>query len=338
MATKVVYEDGDDAESERLIAGAIKETEEEIAREAFDDQEPENDGDTSLEQMENQEGDPIDDAGETEEEDEPEDDLYEADETLDALAAETTQPERRGDPAVALRQERAARRKLETDLAEMRGRLEEIGRRPATPVEKVEPVERPDPLINPKDWEKTIREEIRAEYRQEQTTARVEMTFADVHEAHGKDFDFAYQQLQEVGRQESAASGKSKTVISIINAPNPGKALMKWAERKLAEGREARLNDARQTLIDAGVDAADVDAILERRQGEQPSRQAQQANRGRREARQSTGDRREAIHETRRPVRLPSLNSATGSAPQRQNDARGLDGSEEAIFAYAFEK
>ena len=342
MATKTVYEDGELSESE--LARGIALTEEEIALSAFDDDEPENDGNRDLERMENEDGDPVNDAGddvEDEEGDEPEGDLDEADEQGDPdhVDAGEQRQERRGDPEVPLRAERARVRKLETELAEMRGRIDQIGRMPVTPAPEVKPVPRPDPLVDPEGWERAVRSEISSEFQQTLVNQRVETTFADAADQHGKDFDFAYSQLTSLDR----ANPEHRAIVQgIVKSPNPGKALMKWAEPKLTEGREARIGEARQTLIDAGVSPEDVDAILESRQQDHgtqrgPSRNERQANNARREGRQANSQPR---HETRGPVRLPSLNSAAGGGSHRardgNNDPRGLDGSESAIFDYAF--
>lgn len=347
---------GEGEQSEReyqaTINDAIRDTEGEIAAAAFDEDEPENDGDTSLEEMgEGLEGEVEDDAeeevdGEGEEEAEGDAEDGDGEEAGADEGEEGEQPEeqprdQRGqfrdrEPAVppgrlreqtqraTAAEERA--QALERQVAEMNGRLAEISARTNAPPQRQPeaPPPRPDPFSDPEGYERWADD--RAERR---AAAIVDQRISQFQ---------AVQQQREAQRVDTSLERAAKgprafefgaaynaltsldprnpqsraTVADIYTAPDPAKALWDWWEENGAP--EYR------------------DQILEQL-GARPARNG----RGRGPDDRS-GDRRgeqtQPRHVIRGPTRLPSLNSATGSNSQRVSDPEMLDGSERAIFEY----
>jgi hypothetical protein len=118
-----------------------------------------------------------------------------------------------------------------------------------------------------------------------------------------------------------------------VNAPDPGYALMQWAEDTLdlenfrQEQAERNREQAARLL---GVDPADLEGIAPQQAQRRPSESQQRGQQDRAPAQRGRGT----------SPRLPSLNSAGGVGREGGNsrnlDPRGFDGSEESIFRDAF--
>jgi hypothetical protein len=142
---------------------------------------------------------------------------------------DTTGEQRGAIPPARLREEAEARRRVEAERDELKrtneqltSRFAEYDRRFAEmsrPRETPKPVEVPDVLENPQGYASHVQGTV------EQMVQRriIDMSFADAHDAHGKAFEDAFRNLQD-----AVNGGDAALKARIINAPNPGKALMRW--------------------------------------------------------------------------------------------------------------
>jgi hypothetical protein len=315
-------------EDESLLVAAMANTESEIFTEAMGDDEDENDGDTSLEQMDDPVGDDEEDAGEEEGDEEGQEET--GDEAPQEGAREPPPQERPSYrlPPVDPSAQRIA--ELEARLARMEAPRQE---QPAPP-----PQELPDPVLDPAGFREGMAAQMRAEYQQATRTAILENNFKATEAAYSREnrrdeFTLAASQLNELSFRARTDPNAAATVRGIVNAPDPGYALMQWAEDTLdlenfrQEQAERNREQAARLL---GVDPADLEGIAPQQAQRRPSESQQRGQQDRAPAQRGRGT----------SPRLPSLNSAGGVGREGGNsrnlDPRGFDGSEESIFRDAF--
>jgi hypothetical protein len=311
---------------EEITKGMVDDTELEIADFAFDDEEPsDDDGDTSLEQMDDDvpgeveegddEPDETDDEPDAGEEDEGGEDDEARDEEQDDEAPDDTPQERSRLPSDRLRTERDRRRQIETELANARARIaayEVSQQQQRSPPPPREEPQKPDIFLDPEGWAANQRAEIFQEIRAQHVNA----TLSAAHEEHGRDFEAAYRALTSLNPQDAMARA---VVQRIWNAPNPGSALMRWHSQQ-------------RTINEIGDDP---EAWFERKFQERmsdPDARRQALSNLRNEAMRGDGGR------PRTATRLPrSLNSASGGGGRgrREADPSLYDDSDTSVFEYA---
>lgn len=223
-------------EAERaLISEAIGETEQEIFDSAFDNAPDDNDGDTSLEEMDSD--DVIDDDLDDSESEEVEDDAEEAEEEpeQDAEEQDTREADNeadrapsRGVPSSRLREEANARRAAEAEARELRARIDALERTQRQPYQQPQPQQAPpqgpDMFADPEGWAAHERGRI----MQEINNQRFNASLAEAAEQHGDRF-------QEAFRAVSGLPNTPENVAiahRIYNAPNPGRELMRWHDQQ----------------------------------------------------------------------------------------------------------
>lgn len=329
------------SDNQKLDAG-IEFTEDEIFTEAINTRPDDNDGDRTPEnQGDGLEGEHLDedltdgDDGDETADDKTKDgkdeveadkkadtkDDDEKDEAGDDDDDEGDEPAQRGKPEVAVSQERRLRRAAERENDELRDSINALRNdinslKSTTQPRKVEPVadEEPDVFADPKGFENSILN--KAEHRY--TLRRVEETFGDAHEEHGKEFEAAYGALTKL---DNTSPTDRATVQRISKAPNPGKALMRWHREQVV---------AREIGDPTTYEQRTRDKLLK-----DPETRKQLLRELREEAEGNTGqnDRRASGKRN-----LPSLNSGAGRSSGRGRDADpGLhDDSDEAVFDHAF--
>lgn len=317
--------------TEEEIKGAIDDTDREIAEFAFSDDEPaEDDGDTTLEEMDDVPGDveegdePDADAEDTSEDDddpdgdESDDEAEEAETDEQEAETRTDAPQERGRiPSGRLREETERRRQIEAELANARARIaayENSQRQPQSQPQsdRQEAPAAPDIFSDPDGWAAHQRAEIQRDI----TARHVNAALNEAHEEHGEDFVAAYSALTGLNPQDPMARA---VVQRIWDAPNPGKALMNWhwSER------------TRQEI------GNDPEAWFERKLQERlsdPETRRQVLSNARGEAMRGDGGR------PRTQTRLPrSLNSASGSGARggRSADPELYNDSDASAFDYA---
>lgn len=349
---------------------AVANTEAEIADFAMDDEEQDNDADTSLEEMgDGLEGDDLieDDTSET---DESEDDQDSQDDTAAGDAEEAGKVEddrvaargndqngqrqgqqdqardgQRGAPAIPpgrLREsnerarsaeDRAAR--LERELAETRGRLDQLATQVNTPrprQDQQQQEERPDPepdiFANPQEWrtwndrqtQKQIKDAVTAavggvrQDLQARDEDRINTAFVQARSGpRGYEVDPAYRALMT---SLDPRNPRDRAVVQrITSSADPAAALFDWWESNGA--KDFRTQMAR----DLGYEPPDDDGYQDQRpqgRGQQPRRQQQSRN-GQQRPRQVY----------RGPV---SLNGAGGGGRQTITDPDALDDSDPAVM------
>lgn len=305
----------EEAAERKLHRSMMDETELEIGRSAFDqEEEPIDDGDRSLEEPEEDiaGGDPEEE--EQEEEPQESEDEEQDGEPQDEGEGETPaeQPQRdeqsgRFVPSYRLREQTERAERAERELAEMRMR----GMPPPQPQQPPQPPPpKPDMFVDPEAHERWMFQQWSAQ----QQHAHAERSLQEAAEEHGDDFRYAYDTLvQGVRRGDPQAQ---QIVSALYASPNPGRALMRWAQPLLEQRQDQQEQAHREWLRERyGIDAEQLE-------------QREARSNGRSASRQTIAPRRN----------VPSLNSAGGSGPpvRARADARGMDGSEEAIFDYAF--
>jgi hypothetical protein len=286
-------------EAERALIGeAIAETEQEIHDSAFDNAPDDNDGDTSLEEMDSD--DVVDDdvSEEDEEDDIPEEGEGEYDDEPPPEKPQPQQEERqqRGIPPGRLREEAEARRAAEAEARELRVRIEALERnRYQQPPPQQQPPQQqgPDMFADPEGWAAAERTRIMNAVQLD----RVNMSLADAAEQHGDKFQEAYKAINSLNPQSPADMAH---VQRIWNAPNPGRELMKWHQQQSLLHEIGNDPTAyRQKLRDELL--ADPDFRKEL----------------------ISGMRNDAVNGGNTRVRLPpSLNGATGGTSHRGRDGR----------------
>lgn len=337
--------DTSDADEQAMLASAMAATEDEIFREAIAEPEDENDGDRTLEEMGDELGDDV--AGEDDEdaeEGELDPDLAANGEEVDPLEAEgeeddrqQEQPQRDQSRAPSWQRQPQA---VDPEVATLRERLARLegqqqGQRREQPQEQQE---QPDPVLDPQGFRDALANEMRSQFRAETQQAILASNFSATHSAYdregrGDEFVFAADALNRLSNSARSGNRSDEAIVrSIVNAPDPGYALMQWAEENLdlSARREAVARNAIENAARVlGVDPADIESLAPRQvegQRRQASQQRQASGQQGRQAPQNRGRR------------LPSLNSAGGSGrdgASRGLDPRGFDGSENSIFDYA---
>jgi hypothetical protein len=306
----------EDELSEQDLKDAMAATEQEIADEAFNDEPLENDGDRSLEEMEDetegeepQEGDEPEEAEAEGDEEGGEDDADDEAEELPQAA----EPPARDPRTVALREERGRRQALERQLAELQGRLAERQAIDQPKPQATEKPAKPDMFADPEGWEKATRAEILAEANKlinDQRTAVVDESMAEAKAKHGDVFDAAYQALID-GKNDPATFAAGRRILA---SRDPGEALMKWHQQQ-------------QVVRDIGNDP-----LAYREKLKQEIMAELNVRPGR--ARASAERPQNVIQPARR---MPSLNGTAGGSSHRgARDPNGLDDSQEAFNAFAF--
>ena len=290
-------------EAEReLFRFASAKTEEEAER-----MEPENNGDHSLEEPDEDIAGGVPEEEEQEEQQDEEQEDGGEDEDAGEQEAESDQPQRderyeRSVPSYRLREQTDRIQVLERQLAEMQMRMQQ----PQYPQQPQPVPQKPDMFVDPDahtNW-------IMQQNAQASIVAFKEMTMAAAAEEYGDDFRYAYQTLQAgVQRGDPAAN---QTVQRIFASANPGRALMRWAEPLLQDLGQQRDDEWDQGYRD--------------RYGREPPPRGQ----GQREI------RREAVPPRRG---VPSLNSAAGNGRQmyRERQAGGMEDDDRVIFNDIFE-
>src|SRR5215472_3828632 len=351
MAERPGTEPAPGSADEAMLAAAIADTEQEIFDEAINADEPINDGDTSLEQGEDFHGEPTDDAGETLEaepdegdgelgEDGPDDGIGEEDGSEpDGVSRETQRDERqgRGVPSYRLREQTERATRAEQEAAELRdrvarmeGQISAIQRPPQR--EPTQPTAPPDMFVDPEGWRRHQREQITNEVNRSFRNTYVDGDMARAHGEHGDAFKFAYDAL--VAEAQKDPNGEARRLVDHImyRSATPASDVMKWAQPRLDAWHQQRENDAAQLLAEQwGVSVDDVMALRGNTGGngrQAPRGGNREAMRGNNGQARSTGSR----------ARMPDLNGAGGGRMGGERlDPRGMDGSEESVFSYAFE-
>src|SRR5258706_14131186 len=191
----------EEAEAE-LYGEAIKQTEREVFDDALGLAPDENDGDTSLEQMDDDDAPTGDEEPTDEEEGDEPDESEEGEgeegeggepESPDQVRGGDRQPEhgedRRGVPPSRLREEADARRVAEAETRELRARLENLERNQRQPQKPQQQPEKPDMFADPEGWAQAQPAEIEANF----AARHVNASLNDTAEEHGERFHEAYQ-------------------------------------------------------------------------------------------------------------------------------------------------
>lgn len=306
-------------EEQSLLRDMMDDTEREIHSEAFGEEPPENDGDTTLE----------DEAGEDEiagepPEEEDDDELSPEGEVDDGEEEQIDAQPDRGDPRVALRAERARRQELERQLAEAQGFRQGVESVPRQQQEQQPPPPPPDMFADPEGWQQHVRTQAVREAIDQVHRARVDAAMLEAHQQHGDEFQVAYNLFTSQPRNQESA----RLAQRMINSPDPGAWLMRWAEPQLEQYRvERQQSEVERISAMFDGDPALMDAVISHLGGNRQPRE-RGAPRGRPQPPTQRNGRRG----------LPSLNSAGGSGSSRVGaDPRGFDGSEQSIFDYAFQ-
>lgn len=296
-------------EAERAaVLDAIGETEQEIFDDALNRDPDDNDGDTSLEEIdgedvldgddtEGEEGDG-DEAGEGEgeggegDEQPPETRHDQAADRRDARVP----PSRLREEAESRRVAEAEREQARAEARELRARLDALERGQQRPPQgQTQQNEPPDIFADPEGrlaWE-------RNQVAQQFEERRINASFEDARESHGDKFLTAFQDLQK--------TGDGNLVREIVNSNNPGRALMNWHQRQAL-------------MSEIGTDpAAYRQRVRDELLADPETRRAV-----------ITGARNDAMRgdggQPRTQTRLPpSLNGATGGTSHRGGTGRGRD-------------
>jgi hypothetical protein len=316
MAGRTNEEIYDEAEA---LANAIAGTEDEIFTEALDKDQDDNDGDRSLEEMD-------DDIPGTEEEEEEDTEAGEdeepresaADDANDGEGASPSEP--RGPervPSHRLREETARREAAESEARAVKAERDSLNarltalERGAPRQEAPPPPAKPDIFADPEGYERYVI----AQANRAAENRFLEASLADAQEQHGEKFTAAYKDLTALNPADPAHRA---LVQRIISAPNPGRAVMKW------HGEQALLREIgsdpaayRQKVADQIMQDPDFrKQILDGMRGE--------ANRG-------DGGRQ------RTTIRIPrSLSEAGGRGGNpRMGNPDATDNSDASVFEYA---
>ncbi len=301
------------------VNAMVLETEQEIFDEATGDEPAENTGDRSLEEMDDdeleaspdEEGEqeaPTEEAGESEDE--------------EASAEPAAQEERRPPgnvPYQRFREEGERRREAETALANERERIAALearfndfmARSQQLPPQPQKPTSRPDMFADSEGWEKSVRSEIRSELEKNINERFLNSSLATAHEEHGAEFEQAYRSLTTLDPNDPR---NRATVQSIINAPNPGRSLMKWYEPQLTAFREEQQQREQERF----------DSWLETREGRQYALAKLRSD--------ATANGRRT--EPRTPRMPPSLNATPGGS-QRITDPELYNDTDRSVFDFA---
>jgi hypothetical protein len=282
-------------------------TETEIMDSVWDKPEDENNGDKTLEQMEDHTG--INDTDENSEYEEPDQD----DATEDATDGEPEEsgerrdePDDRGVPSWRLREETQRREDIERRLNELQSQVNAQTIRPVAP--PPEPPKPPDMFADPDGHDEYLVQKTKREALQEFRNELSQRSYTAARARSPAEFDYAFK-IAQSRRNDPAFQ---QDLAGIEASYNPGEAFMQWAEPHLAEFREQQEQEMMGQFADRfGVDPDTFQRALA------------MVNKG-------TGR-----PSPQRP-NVPSLNSATRGGPTRERvDQRGIDGSERSVFDYA---
>ena len=302
---------------EEILAGAIAGTEQEIFDDANDRTEDENNGDRSLEEMDDVPGETEEGDDEPDEE-EPDGETDETEEEIDAASEEDgedpepTQSEDRGRiPSSRLREETERRRAIENERDNLRAELAAFRvQQQQRPQPQQEQPAKPDIWSDPEAWAADQRAQIANEF----AARHVNASLAEAHETHGEEFVAAYKALTSLPQGDPIARA---TVQRIWEAPNPGKALMRW-------------NGEQKILRQAGGDPSAYKQSVAKELMSDPDFRRQMLAEMRGEAERGDGGR------PRTSTRLPrSLNGASGGGSGQRGDPDLNDPSDASAFAYA---
>ena len=330
MPERTVIVDGRSEEEFRLdINRAIADTEDEIFREALGDQELDNDGDNTLEQMEEH---PLDeeveepDLGDQEQvleaeeaEEQPEEETEEAEGEPEGEEPPEQEPERRqGIPSYRVREEAEGRRAaeeravaLERELAQMRGRMDEMSARLNQP-----PQQQPQPPARPPKPDRYTDEAAYDEWMLAEGERRAEARFNTMRAQMEQD-----RQVQMAQRVEASfgAAANSERRYEFLDA---------YDRLTRLDHRDSNVRATVQGIVNSTDPAA---ALFDWFQGyQQPRGQPQRR----------AAPQREPQHEVRLPTRPPrggppSLNAMGGGGPGQRVDPELYDVSDAAVFRYA---
>lgn len=308
--------------TDEMLTDAIRGTEAEIANSVFDKEDDDDDTDRSLEAMDDEEGE---DTEEVE---------AEADGEVENKGDAKAEPERDANGkfkpvdgrTTALREERGKRQSIEAErdqyktnfeaisarLENLNGQITALTRTAPRQQEQPKAIERPDPIVDPDGYARSVRDEVEAGI----ISRNVEETFRDAHEEHGNKFEAAYQALTSLDRNSPSDRA---LVQRISKSANPGRALMRWhtqqeAVREIGDPSKFRERVRNELLEDPEFEKAVVAKVRERANG--------------------------GNNQQRRPVnnitRLPSLNSSGSGSGRQSRSASDDDDSDAAVAAYAF--
>lgn len=225
----------------------------------------------------------------------------------------------------------------QSEVAALNKRLDDILLRVQQPQpqqqtqqEAPKPAIKPDMFTDPEGYEKWVLDQAQARAASQAVDVYqqrfVESSMADAHDTHGEEFVKAYEGLtgiNPVTKQVTRPGLQNDPIIRaqvarVVNAPNPGRALMKWHKEQTALQRvgsdpdkfaEQVRNETRETLM---KDPEFRKQLLAELRGE-----AAQADNGR----------------PRNVTRFPkSLGDASGSQSAQRVNPADFDGSEEGIF------
>ena len=288
---------------EQAISAAISDTEDEIFKAGIGSEEDENDGDKSLEEMDDPTGgkpdEPDQEASEPDDADEPEPEQAQADEGEGEAEEPEHEPARV--PSHVMREYRERAERAERDASEWRARYDERQRLQSQQPQQPPPPE-PDMFADPEAWKREFQQRTINEVRQTMARASIEEARA----RYGAEFEHAYHLLDSDPRLAREAQ-------AVLASLNPGEAIMRLAEPHMGEFRQQRQE---QELAEAQqVAARNGYTLVPGRGGPSNSRPQSQLRNN-----------------------PPSLNGASGGGNTRRErlDPRGMDGSEEAIFREAF--
>jgi hypothetical protein len=307
-----------------IIAEAIAGTEQEIFDEALGDPKDDDDGDTSLEEMddvpgETEAGDEPEeepdgegqDEGEEKGEDEPDD--PDATSEADGEEPEPEQETRGQGPRDRIRREIDRRREIEQELATLRAQnaaLQVHLQTQQRPQQQQEQPAAPDIWSDPEAWAANQRAQIEREF----TARHVNASLTDAREEHGEEFDAAYKALTSMNPGDPIARA---TVQRIYDSPNPGRSLMRW-------------HGEQQTLREIGGDPSAYRQRVARELMSDPEFRRELLRGMRGEAMRGDGGR------PRTSTRLPkSLNGASGGGSVRARDPELYNDSDASVFAFA---
>jgi hypothetical protein len=305
------------------VAAAIEETEQEIFDDATGSESAENTGDRSLEAMEDE---ATEEVSEPDAEGEPEEaEGEEPEEPAQQAQGERDERQLRGVPSHRLREETERRRQAETDLATERERIAALEARfndfmarqqgPPPQQQPTPQPQRPDMFADPEGWERAVRAEMQGQVAQQMQERFLNMSLASTHAEHGDEFEYAYQQLTSLDPTDP----RNRAVVNqITQAPNPGQALMRWAEPRLETYRERKAQEQNEQFEQLLDNPEFLQQALDRARG-----------RARENQRTATDVNR------RGPPRMPpSLNATTGGNA-RITDPELYNDSDRSVFDYA---
>jgi hypothetical protein len=311
---------------EEILAGAIAGTEQEIFDEATGQAEDENNGDRSLEEMDDDIPGESEEGDDEPDEEEPDGETDETEEEIDAASEEDgeepapTQSEDRGRvPYSRFREEIENRRLAEQDAANVRAQLAAFqAQQQQRPQPQQEQPAKPDQWSDPEGYEAWLLAQAVQRVQNQQYAERedyVNETFAEAHRERGAEFEAAYRTLTSGNPKDPSVSNFVK---KIYMSPNPGQALMKW-------------HDTQKTIREVGNDPDGFRARQRESLLKDPEfrKEAMQYWRG--EAERGDGGH------PRTSTRLPkSLNGASGGSSARNSaDPELYNPSDSSAFAFA---